>query len=201
MAAMSQSAFSEVDVAAEIDDERASLVQTLTLALPLLGWLWLYYSLTRHWSPFESSVPALVLCGAAYGAHRLRVTRLEAACRLMVAGMVVALGAVVYAHPVSSAMAFGVVTVIVANALLGSLDAALSAVAVILLGAAACRLATGALRLTIDQGRVVLCGAPNHDLGYPATAQLAGGTLVTVYYQCPAPSQNTVLMATRWTVG
>ncbi len=143
MAATMQTTFTETDVVAEIDDERASLVQALTVALPLLGWLWLYYSLTRNWSPLEPSVPMLVLCGAAYGAHRLRQTRLDAACRLIVAGMVIALCSVVYAHPAILTMTFGVLGVIMANALLGARDAALTAAVTAALGAAAYRIATG----------------------------------------------------------
>lgn len=155
MAATSPMAFTEVDVAAEISDERASLVQALALTLPLLGWLWLYYSLTRHWPPFEASIPALVLCVAAYGAHRMRAARLEAACRLLVIGMVIALGVVVYTHPLALTMAFGVVVVIMANALLGGADAALTAVAMAACGALAHRLATGRLPIT-DGGAEIL---------------------------------------------
>jgi hypothetical protein len=51
---------------------------------------------------------------------------------------------------------------------------------------------------TWDEPEIELCPAPNHDLGYPATAQLADGTLLTVFYQCPAVGEKTVLMATRW---
>ena len=45
---------------------------------------------------------------------------------------------------------------------------------------------------------IVLCEAPNGDLGYPASTQLDDGTIITVYYQCPQAGQKTVIMATRW---
>ena len=44
----------------------------------------------------------------------------------------------------------------------------------------------------------MLCKAPNADLGYPASAQLDDGTIITVYYQCPQAGQKTVIMTTRW---
>ena len=36
------------------------------------------------------------------------------------------------------------------------------------------------------------------DMGYPATAQLRDGTLVTVYYQVEKPHRMPCLMATKW---
>jgi hypothetical protein len=44
----------------------------------------------------------------------------------------------------------------------------------------------------------VVQAAPNDDLGYPAAAQLADGSIVTVYYQVHEPGEKTCLMATRW---
>ncbi len=38
----------------------------------------------------------------------------------------------------------------------------------------------------------------NDDLCYPAAAQLADGSIVTVYYQVHEPGEKTCLMATRW---
>lgn len=143
MAATIQTTFSEVDVVAEIHDERASLVRALTVALPFLGWLWLYYALSRHWPPLESSIPAVVLCVAAYGAHLLHTEHLEAACRLVVAGMVLALVAIEYSHPAALTLSFGVVIAIVANTLLGGRDAALAAAITVALGFGAYRGAVG----------------------------------------------------------
>jgi hypothetical protein len=40
--------------------------------------------------------------------------------------------------------------------------------------------------------------APNADLGYPATVELADGTLATVYYQIDRPGELTSLWLTRW---
>jgi len=145
MATTVDTAFSEEDVAAEIREERTNLVQVLAIALPLLGWLWLYYSLTRQWAPFEASIPVVVLSAAAYGSHRLRGAHLEAACRLVVAGMAIAVGAAAYAHPQAFTMAFGAVAMIMANALLGSAGAAGTALAMVACGAIAHWLATGRL--------------------------------------------------------
>lgn len=38
----------------------------------------------------------------------------------------------------------------------------------------------------------------NPDLGYPSSAQLANGDILTVYYQHPKPNAPAALMATKW---
>ena len=38
----------------------------------------------------------------------------------------------------------------------------------------------------------------NADLGYPSTAELTNGTLVSVYYQARQPDEKPCLMATKW---
>ena len=45
-----------------------------------------------------------------------------------------------------------------------------------------------------------ICLARSHgiDLGYPSTAVLPDGTLVTVYYQQRIPGDRPCLMATKW---
>ena len=40
--------------------------------------------------------------------------------------------------------------------------------------------------------------APDGDLGYPASAQLGDGTMLTVYYQKDQPGEKPCLMATHW---
>jgi len=47
-----------------------------------------------------------------------------------------------------------------------------------------------------------ICLAPSHcgDLGYPCTAVLPDGTLLTVYYQQARPGEKPCLMATKWRV-
>ncbi len=48
------------------------------------------------------------------------------------------------------------------------------------------------------QNEVVIADAPNGDLGYPASVQLADGSIITVYYQAENDREKTCLMATRW---
>ncbi|MCX6992906.1 MAG: sialidase family protein [Kiritimatiellaeota bacterium] len=45
---------------------------------------------------------------------------------------------------------------------------------------------------------IILAGAPNDDLGYPASVQLDDGSIFTVFYQCAKSDKNTCLMATHW---
>ena len=44
----------------------------------------------------------------------------------------------------------------------------------------------------------IVRGAPNDDLGYPASVQLSDGSIVTVYYQIDQAGEKTCLMGTRW---
>jgi len=48
------------------------------------------------------------------------------------------------------------------------------------------------------ENEIRLAAAANGDLGYPASAQLADGSILTVYYQIAQPGEKTSLMATRW---
>ena len=46
---------------------------------------------------------------------------------------------------------------------------------------------------------IILCDdAPSSDLGYPSSAQLDDGTIVTVYYQQERAGEKPCLMATLW---
>lgn len=45
---------------------------------------------------------------------------------------------------------------------------------------------------------IKLAAALNGDLGYPASTQLADGSILTVFYQPDEPGEKTCLMGTRW---
>ena len=38
------------------------------------------------------------------------------------------------------------------------------------------------------------------DLGYPCTAELDDGSLLTVYYQAEAGTKNTIIMQSKWSL-
>jgi hypothetical protein len=48
------------------------------------------------------------------------------------------------------------------------------------------------------EGEGQVQSAPNDDLGYPASAQLADDSILTVYYQIDQAAEKTCLMGTRW---
>ena len=48
------------------------------------------------------------------------------------------------------------------------------------------------------ENEIHLAAATSGDLGYPASAQLADGSILTVYYQIAQQGEKTCLMATRW---
>ena len=45
---------------------------------------------------------------------------------------------------------------------------------------------------------IVLCHGDNNDLGYPSSAEMDDGSILTVYYQAPVPGEKPALMATHW---
>jgi hypothetical protein len=63
--------------------------------------------------------------------------------------------------------------------------------------------------LSEDEGRswrldaeiVLRDDGPNTDLGYPASAEISPGELLTVYYQMDQPGEKTSINATRWSLG
>lgn len=65
-------------------------------------------------------------------------------------------------------------------------------------GQRACLSDDGGVTWDIAHEIVLRDDGPSDDLGYPATAQLDDGTLVTVYYQAEHLGEQTALMMTRW---
>jgi len=61
-------------------------------------------------------------------------------------------------------------------------------------------------RVSVDEGEtwsdeIVLCTDTSPDLGYPASAQLEDGSILTIYYQIDEPGEPTCLMSTHWRLG
>ena len=51
-----------------------------------------------------------------------------------------------------------------------------------------------------DGEGIEISSGPNGDLGYPASTELADGSVFTVYYQIAAPGEKTSLMGTHWRI-
>jgi len=48
------------------------------------------------------------------------------------------------------------------------------------------------------ENEITLASAPNNDMGYPASAELDDGSILTVYYQIHETGEKTCLMGTHW---
>lgn len=48
------------------------------------------------------------------------------------------------------------------------------------------------------ENEIALCGAPNDDLGYPASVELGDGSILTVFYQQEKAGEKTCLMGVHW---
>ena len=66
-------------------------------------------------------------------------------------------------------------------------------------GQRACLSYDGGKTWDIEREIIIRSDALTDDLGYPASVELADGTIVTVYYQVDKPNEKTCLMMTRWT--
>ena len=65
-------------------------------------------------------------------------------------------------------------------------------------GQRACLSADGGATWDIGREIVIRDDAPSADLGYPASVEMEGGAILTVYYQQEYAGEKTSLMATRW---
>ena len=113
---------SPADLQAEFDDLRRGLLPMFLF--PLLGvpLIWLAYSAIRDWSRgpiYLVDLAVLVLVLFAYLAITLRNEHYTCACWVFIAGLVVADCLVIAAHPETVMTFFGLLVVIVAQALLG----------------------------------------------------------------------------------
>lgn len=50
------------------------------------------------------------------------------------------------------------------------------------------------------ENEIILAGAINHDLGYPASTQLDDGSIFTIYYQALKSGEPTCIMSTHWSL-
>ena len=65
-------------------------------------------------------------------------------------------------------------------------------------GQRACISADGGKSWNYDREILIRDDAPNGDLGYPASIQMDGDTILTIYYQIDKPGEKTCLMGTFW---
>ena len=67
-------------------------------------------------------------------------------------------------------------------------------------GCRACVSEDGGRTWPMDQEIILRDDAPNTDMGYPATAEIEPGELLTVYYQIDQPGEKVSIQATRWSL-
>ena len=110
---------SEVNLRAELDDLRHSLLSDFLPALLALAWLFFGYIFVETGLPGSDAIPAVILAAGVGIAYLLRAKHYKLACGVVLASMILGLSLIVAAYPNSLAIAFGVLAIIMANALLG----------------------------------------------------------------------------------
>ena len=130
-------------VQAEIADQTHELLSMLLPFIPVIGYLWLYYTTAQRWPIGINGLVTLLLWAGAALVHLLSRRSQRLACWLLVLVLMCAEGLVVAAHPSILAMALGLPIVILANMLLGSLRGGAVAVCLWFVAAGAWHVGTG----------------------------------------------------------
>jgi signal transduction histidine kinase/CheY-like chemotaxis protein len=108
------------DLRAELDELRHSLLDELLPSVLFISWLLFAYIVVRQGLPGMNSLPSIILAAGVCVAYGLRKKHYGLACWAVLLSMMLAIDVTVAAHPMSLALAFGVVVIIAANALLGT---------------------------------------------------------------------------------
>jgi hypothetical protein len=111
---------SDSDLKAELEELRHELLPLVLAAVAGLATLWSLALVLRFGQilPEEAGIFVLFVVGGL--GYALREKRYLLACWVLLAGMIATLSLLVLAHPTVLVLAFGVLVVIVANALLGT---------------------------------------------------------------------------------
>lgn len=117
MSTVERASFSEDDLRVELEHLQQSLLPMFLVGLFVLGWA---YALIREWEVGLNSAPTLIILLGIALAYGLRKKHYQLACWLALMSSILALSFVIAAHPHASTMAFGVLVIIMASALLGS---------------------------------------------------------------------------------
>ena len=121
-------AISEEKLNAEIQDLRRSLLPILWPATLAIGLAWFVYVLTKPWSLEMlgiNLVPAVGLALASHLTSKVYEEHYRTACWSLLLGLMAFVILLAGVHPTSSIMAFGVLPIIAAEALLGTGEALL----------------------------------------------------------------------------
>jgi signal transduction histidine kinase len=121
MAAVASPAGDLLDIRRELAELQKELLPLYLVPLLAVPVAWLIYVTKRDWAADLVDVAVLQSAPAVFLILRLRQRHYTTACWLYVLTLLAGISLVVVAHPMPLVMAFGIVVVIIANALLGPL--------------------------------------------------------------------------------
>ena len=137
MATEQRAAFSEDDLSAELEHLQHSQLPMFLIGAFVIGWIWFPYIMFNEWELGINATPTIVILLGASLAYEWRKKHYKLACWLVLLSSIVSMSLIIAAHPFSGAMAFGVLVIIMANALLGTRVALLTVVAMWIAGSMA----------------------------------------------------------------
>ncbi|MHB0859072.1 MAG: ATP-binding protein [Anaerolineae bacterium] len=123
MAVAKDAVFTDADQGAEIEDLRRNTLNTLIYLLPALGWLWLYVALRQGWDPALNLIPLVALSLVAVGTYWLGQRRHDLSCWCFLLGLLGVNAFLIFRHPLFATMAFGILLILLANALADAVGA------------------------------------------------------------------------------
>ena len=119
---------------AELEELRQGLLPIFASIAAVAGWVWFGIVVYRVWDLGRNVTPTAVLLPACLLAYGLRRKHYKVACWVLLLGTIAAFGLFTATHPFAGGEAYGVLAIIVANALLGAPEALIVAVLLWLAG-------------------------------------------------------------------
>ncbi len=107
------------DLSKELIDLQQSMLPSLIVALPILGWAWFGLVLMQGWRLGLNLAPLVILLVGAYASYRLYARHFRLACWVLLSALTFAQVAIMGEHPSSLASVGGVVVAVLASSLIG----------------------------------------------------------------------------------
>lgn len=107
------------DLSKELIDLQQSMLPSLIVALPILGWAWFGLVLMQGWRLGLNLAPLVILLVGAYASYRLYARHFRLTCWVLLSALTLAQVVIVAEHPSSLASVGGVVVAVLASSLIG----------------------------------------------------------------------------------
>ena len=110
----------------EIESLKENLLSRFLFMFIFVGWFWFPFIMFNNWKIGINTLPtALSLCSS-FIIYKIHESNYRVSCFLLLFTSIIFNSIIIFSHPDSNAMSFGVILVIAAHALLGTREALLT---------------------------------------------------------------------------